>query len=467
MVRRFSRKRRMARDTADTTPIENESQLAAQLASGSKPRDAWRIGTEHEKLGFYKDGHSPVPYGGAKGIRALLEGMQALLGWEPIKDGEAIIGLADPVGGAAISLEPGGQFELSGAPLKELHQTCREVHAHLAQVRQIGDPLGIGFLGIGMSPKWRLHETPVMPKSRYKIMADYMPKVGRHGLDMMFRTCTVQVNLDFSSEADMRDKMRVGLALQPIVTALFANSPFTDGKPNGFLSYRSEIWRDTDPDRTGMLPFAFDENFGFEGYVAWALDVPMYFVVRHGRYHAMTNFTFRQFMQGLAPNDLPEPRPTVGDWKNHLSTLFPEVRLKTYLEMRGADGVPWRRLCALPAFWVGLLYDQTSLDAAKDLIRDWTAAERQALRDAVPRTALATPFRHMTVLDIAREVLSISYEGLRRRAISGNGVPDETCYLGPLEETIALKRPPAEMLLRQYETRWGRSVEPIFVEQVY
>jgi glutamate--cysteine ligase len=457
----------MARDTADLTPIESRDELAAHLESGGKPREAWRIGTEHEKLGFYKDGHSPVPYEGPKGIRALLEGMQALLGWEPIHDGDAIIGLADPVGGAAISLEPGGQFELSGAPLKSIHQTCREVHAHLAQVRQVADPLDIGFLGIGMSPKWRLSETPVMPKSRYRIMANYMPKVGTHGLDMMFRTCTVQVNLDFADEADMVDKMRVGLALQPVATALFANSPFTENKPNGFLSYRSEIWRDTDNMRAGMLPFAFEPGFGFEAYVDWALDVPMYFVTRGGRYHDMTNFTFRQFLDGMAPNDLPDPQPTMGDWKNHLSTLFPEVRLKTYLEMRGADGGPWRRLCALPALWVGLLYDSTSLDAAKDLIATWTAEERQALRDAVPRTALATPFRNRTVLDLSREVVAIARDGLQRRAVAGNGASDETAYLGPLEETLALGRSPAESLLWQYETRWGRSVEPLFEEYIY
>jgi glutamate--cysteine ligase len=457
----------MARDTADTTPIETRDQLAQHLESGNKPQGAWRIGTEHEKFGFYKDGHSPVPYQGPRGIRALLEGMQGLLGWEPIHDGEAIIGLADPIGGGAISLEPGGQFELSGAPLKSLHQTCREVNAHLAQVRQVGDPLGIGFLGVGMSPKWKLSETPVMPKSRYKIMAAYMPEVGTRGLDMMFRTCTVQVNLDFGSEADMRDKLRVGLALQPISTALFANSPFTENKPNGFLSYRSEIWRDTDNNRSGMLPIAFEDGFGFDRYVDWALDVPMYFVVRDGRYHRMTNFTFRQFMEGLAPNDLPDPYPTMGDWKNHLSTLFPEVRLKTYLEMRGADGGPWRRLVALPALWVGLLYDQTSLAAAKDIIADWTTEERQLLRDAVPRTALATPFRQRTVLDIAKDVVGLARDGLRRRAVAGNGSADETSYLWPLEETLALGRTPAENLLMQYGTRWGRSVEPLFEEYAY
>ncbi len=457
----------MARDTADSTPIEHPRELAAYLESGCKPREDWRIGTEHEKIGFYKDGHSPVPYDGPRGIRALLEGMQGLLGWEPIMDGENIIGLSDPIGGAAISLEPGGQFELSGAPLKSIHQTCREVNAHLAQVREVADPLGIGFLGIGMSPKWKLSETPKMPKRRYEIMAAYMPKVGSRGLDMMFRTCTVQVNLDFSSEADMRDKMQVGLALQPIATALFANSPFTENKSNGFLSDRSEIWRDVDPNRTGMLPIAFHDGFGFEQYVDWALDAPMYFVVRDGRYRDMTSQTFRQFMDGKVPSDLPDPKPNMGDWKNHLSTLFPEVRLKTFLEMRGADGGPWRRLCALPALWVGLLYDRTSLDAARELIATWTEEERQTLRDAVPKTALATPFRNHTVLDIARDVVGLAREGLKRRSIAGNGGENEAGYIGPLEETVALGYPPAESLLKQYQTRWGCSVEPLFEEQLY
>ena len=457
----------MARDTADLTPIEHPRELTEHLQAGCKPREDWRIGTEHEKIGFYKDGNSPVPYEGPHGIRALLEGMQALLGWEPIGDGDNIIGLSDPIGGAAISLEPGGQFELSGAPLSNIHQTCREVHAHLAQVREVADPLGIGFLGIGMSPKWRLRDTPKMPKQRYEIMAAYMPKVGTRGLDMMFRTCTVQVNLDFASEADMRDKMRVGLALQPIATALFANSPFTENAPNGFLSARSEIWRDVDADRTGMLPIAFYEGFGFERYVDWALDAPMYFVLREGRYRDMTRQTFRQFMNGEAPDDLPNPRPTMGDWENHLSTLFPEVRLKRFLEMRGADGGPWRRICALPALWVGLLYDQTSLDAAKDIVANWTEDERQTLRDAVPRTALATPFRNHTVLDIAKDMVGLARDGLRRRAIAGNGSDDEAAYLGPLEETVALGTTPAENLLRQYNTRWGHSVEPLFAEQLH
>jgi len=457
----------MARDTSDATPIENNDQLAASLAEGCKPKDQWRIGTEHEKFGFYRDGHGPVPYEGPNGVKALLEGMEGLLGWNPIHDDGKIIGLADSIGGGAISLEPGGQFELSGAPLETLHQTCREANTHLAQVRQIADPLGIGFLGLGMSPKWTRAQTPVMPKSRYDIMANYMPKVGSHGLDMMFRTCTIQVNLDFSDEADMVRKMRVGLALQPIATALFAASPFTDGKPNGFISYRAEIWRDTDNQRSGPLPFAFGDGFGFEAYCQWALDVPMYFIVRDGKYRDMTAWTFRQYLNGDARAEHPDAEPDMGDWKNHLSTLFPDVRLKTFLEMRGADGGPWRRICALPALWVGLLYDDAALDAAVELISDWSEEERIALRDDVPKLGFAAKFRNRTVLDIAKDMVEISRQGLRARGRMSSGGYDEREYLAPLEETLALGKTQSESMLHSYETRWGGSVEPVFEEWVY
>src|SRR4249919_2218763 len=374
----------MARDQVDMTPINSRDELVAWFEAGCKPKSEFRVGTEHEKLVFTVDGHRPVPYGGPRGIRALLDGMQHLLGWEPIMDGPNIIGLADVTGGGAISLEPGGQFELSGAPVETVHQTCSELMAHLAQLREIARPLGIGFLGLGMTPDWTRADMPMMPKGRYKIMTQYMPKVGSLGLDMMYRTCTVQTNLDFSSEADMVKKMRVGLALQPLATALFANSPFTEGKPNGFLSYRSHIWSDTDPHRTGMLPFVFEQGFGYERYVDYMLDVPMYFVFRDGKYIDAAGQSFRDFMAGKLPaltNDVPR----IGDWADHVTTAFPEVRLKTFLEMRGADGGPWRRLCALPAFWVGILYEAGALDAAYDLIEDWTVQEREAMRRAVPR----------------------------------------------------------------------------------
>ncbi|MFG1361114.1 glutamate--cysteine ligase [Xanthobacter pseudotagetidis] len=456
----------MARDTLDATPISSRDELVAWMEKGNKPQSAFRIGTEHEKIPFTLSRHEPVPYEGPKGIRALLEGMRMLLGWEPIMEGETIIGLADVTGGGAISLEPGGQFELSGAPLCTIHETCSELNAHLAQVREVATPLGIGFLGIGMSPKWSRSETPVMPKGRYKIMSAYMPKVGTLGLDMMFRTCTVQVNLDFSSEADMVKKMRVGLALQPIATALFANSPFTEGKPNGFLSFRSEIWRDTDNDRSGMLPFAFEDGFGFERYVDYALDVPMYFVKRGDAYVDVAGSSFRDLLAGRNAM-LPGETATLSDWVNHLSTIFPEVRLKRFLEMRGADAGPWAKLCALPAFWVGLLYDQESLDAAWELVKDWTPEERQKLRDDVPRLALAAPFRNGTARDLARRALALAEAGLKRRARLDRQGRDETRFLEPLEEAVLTGRSPAELLLEHYHTDWNGSVEPAFTALAY
>jgi glutamate--cysteine ligase len=456
----------MARDVSDATPIASRDQLVEAIASGSKPKAEWRVGTEHEKFGFYLADHSPVPYEGDRGIRRLLEAMEGLLGWHPINDGGHIIGLTDPTGQGAISLEPGGQFELSGAPLATIHQTAREVNAHLAQVRECATPLGVGFLGVGFSPKWTRRETPVMPKSRYAIMSRYMPKVGGKGLDMMFRTCTIQANLDFSDEADMVKKMRVGLALQPIVTAMFANSPFTEGKPNGFQSFRSEIWLDTDRDRTGMLPFAFERGFGFERYVDWALDVPLYFVKRGDTYHDVAGASFRDLMAGKL-DALPGEHATMSDWMNHLGTLFPEVRLKKYLEMRGADGGEGRVISAVPAFWVGLMYDSLALDAAWQIVQDWTESERQGLRNAVPLTALETPFRNRTVREIATEVVALAKAGLARRANKNREDEDETIYLAPVEETLASGKTPADRLLDEYETDWHGSIDKIFDTHAY
>ncbi|MEP0323869.1 glutamate--cysteine ligase [Bauldia litoralis] len=456
----------MARDVSDATPIVSRDQLVESLASGCKPESRWRVGTEHEKFGFYLDTCAPVPYEGPRGIRKLLEAMEGLLGWQPIYDHDKIIGLTDPTGLGAISLEPGGQFELSGAPLETVHQTCREVNGHLAQVRECATPLGIGFLGLGSSPNWTLAETPRMPKSRYDIMSRYMPKVGTRGLDMMYRTCTIQANLDFSSEADMVQKMRVAVALQPIVTALFANSPFTEGKPNGFQSWRSWVWLDTDNDRSGMVPFVFEDGFGFERYVDWALDVPMYFAKRGDTYHDVAGGDFRDLIDGNL-KELPGETATVSDWENHLTTLFPEVRLKRFIEVRGADGGPGRRICALPALWVGLFYDQASLDGAWDIVRDWTTEERQTLREAVPTTALATPFRNRTVRDIARDVIGLARAGLTRRArLNGEG-DDETMFLSSLEEIVATGETQAQTLLRQYETEWNHDIGRIYKDYAY
>jgi glutamate--cysteine ligase len=456
----------MARDQVDLTPIERRDELVGWIAQGCKPKSQFRIGTEHEKFAFTLEGRRPVPYAGARGIRALLDGMQHLLGWEPIMEGENIIGLYDVTGGGAISLEPGGQFELSGAPVETVHQTCTELMAHLAQLRDVARPLRIGFLGIGMTPDWTRADMPVMPKGRYKIMTAYMPKVGKLGLDMMYRTCTVQTNLDFSSEADMVKKLRVALALQPVGTALFANSPFTEGKPNGLLSFRSQIWRDTDPDRTGMLPWAFEQGMGFERWVDYALDVPMYFVKRGDAYLDVAGKSFRDLMAGKLP-ELPGEHATISDWANHLSTTFPEVRLKRYLEMRGSDSGPWRRLPALPAFWVGLLYDDDCLEAAWDLVKDWSAEERQTLRDDVPRQGFKAAIRGRSMLELAKECLTLAHAGLKRRDRRDAEGRDETRYLAALGDIVTRGVTPAEDMLEKFRTAWGGSVAPAYEEYAY
>ncbi|MBX9454924.1 MAG: glutamate--cysteine ligase [Rhizobium sp.] len=457
----------MARDTSDSTPVTSTDALAEYLDEGSKPEEAFRIGTEHEKFPFFRAGKAPVPYFGDAGIKTILETMQARTGWEPIMDAGNIIGLGGPSGMGAISLEPGGQFELSGAPLENLHDTCRETNQHLALVQEIAEPLGIAFLGMGGSPKWTFDETPKMPKSRYAIMTRYMPKVGTKGLDMMYRTCTIQVNLDFSSEADMRRKMQVSLKLQSLATALFASSPFTDGKPNGLKSWRGDIWTDTDNQRAGLLPFAFKPDFSFGDYVEWALDVPMYFVVRDDKYHDCTHVTFRQFMGGALKGELADWQPNMGDWTNHLSTLFPDVRLKRFLEMRGADGGPWRRICALPAFWVGLLYDHSALDAAEMLTRDWSFEEVQALRDGVPAQGLDMTFRGRSLWEVGREVVDIARAGLRARGRLNASSQDETVFLAPLDEMLAKRSTLADDMLSLWQGRWKGDIEAVFDDYQY
>jgi glutamate--cysteine ligase len=400
-------------------------------------------------------GHKKSP-----GIRQLLEGMQRF-GWQPVTEGDNIIGAT--MDGASLSLEPGGQFELSGAALKTIHETCAEVNTHLDQTRQVAGELGLGVLGLGFAPSWSLADVPVMPKGRYAIMRQYMPKVGGYGLDMMFRTCTVQVNLDFASEADMVKKLRVGLALQPVTTALFANSPFREGRPSGFLSYRAQVWTDVDNARAGMLPFAFDSGMGFERYVDYALDVPMYFVYRDGQYIDVAGKSFRDFLARKIP-EVAHITPSMSDWADHLTTIFPEVRLKSFLEMRGTDGGQWRRICGMPALWVGLLYDNVALDAAWDMVKDWTAEERQAMRDAVGKQALKTPFRNTTVHALAHRMLEISAEGLKRRAALDPGGMNEEGFLNPARELVARGYTRAEELLNNYRGVWGRDLTHLFRE---
>ena len=447
--------------TGEEPRIESRAQLVAPMQGGEKPPAAWRIGTEHEKLVFKTDDHRAPSYAEDGGIRDILLQLQEF-GWEPVEESGQVIAMSGDDG--AVSLEPAGQLELSGAALEDLHQTCAETGRHLQQVKAVGEKCGVGFLGLGMWPDKTREELPVMPKGRYDIMLRHMPRVGSLGLDMMLRTCTIQVNLDYSSEADMVHKFRTSLALQPLATALFANSPFTEGKPNGFLSYRSHIWSDTDPHRTGMLPFVFEDGFGYERYVDYMLDVPMYFVFRDGKYIDAAGQSFRDFLAGKLPA-LPGELPTESDWIDHLSTAFPEVRLKSFLEMRGADGGPWNRICALPALWVGLLYDQGALDAAWDLVKGWSMDEREALRNAVPKQALDARLPGGgTLRDLAREALRIARSGLSARARLNAGGDNETGFLEPLEEIVESGKVPAQRLLDKFHGEWGGDITRVYEE---
>ena len=453
--------------TADT-PITGRNQLVDYLASGGKPKADWRIGTEHEKFGFRLDDLRPPTFDGERGIEALLEGL-VRFGWTPVResvDGNPPRTIALVRDGASVTLEPAGQLELSGAALEDIHQTCVETGTHLNEVRQVADQLQLGFLGMGFQPKWSRADMPWMPKGRYRIMRDYMPGVGDLGLDMMTRTCTVQVNLDYADEADMVKKFRVSLALQPVATALFADSPFTEGRPNGYLSYRSHIWTDTDPDRTGMLDFVFEDGFGYERYIDYLLDVPMYFSYRDGVYVDASGKSFRKFLKGEL-DVLPGALPTLRDWSDHMTTAFPEVRLKKYLEMRGADSGPWSRLCALPAFWVGLLYDDAALDAAWDLVKDFTLEERHELRDGVPKHALKLPFRGANVRELAVEALKISVAGLRRRAALNDDGIDETRFLETLMEIAESGQTAAERKLELFHGAWKGDIDRVFGEFAY
>ena len=453
---------RTASDSNDPI-VENRDQLAVPMIKGEKPKDRWRIGTEHEKFVYRTADHRAPSYDEPGGIRDLLMALTRF-GWEPVIEGGNVIALAGSDG--TVSLEPAGQLELSGAPLENLHQTCAETGRHLKQVKEVGAELGLGFLGLGMWPDKTRAELPIMPKGRYKIMLDHMPRVGTMGLDMMLRTCTIQTNLDYASEADMVQKFRVSLALQPIATALFASSPFTEGKPNGFLSYRSHIWTDTDPDRTGQVPFIFEDGFGFERYVDYALDVPMYFVYRGGEYLNATGMSFRDFMDGKLPL-LPGEKPTMKDWEDHLTTMFPEVRLKQFLEMRGTDGGPWRRLCALPALWVGVLYDDAACAAAWELCKDWTTEDRAELMAGVAREGIKFQFKGRSVSDLAADMISIASDGLRARHRTDAFGDDERHFLSAVRLVIEDGRTPAEELLEAYETRWNGNIDTVFEEYAY
>ncbi|MEO1467439.1 MAG: glutamate--cysteine ligase [Pseudomonadota bacterium] len=445
-------------------PIEGRDDLAGYLAKGCKPREDWRIGTEHEKFGYCVDTHKPLPYDGERSIRAVLEGLRDRYGWAPLTEGGHIIGLEKD--GANVSLEPGGQLELSGAPLQTIHETCDEVNAHLAEVRSVAEGIGVGFMGLGAAPEWSHEAMPMMPKGRYRLMTEYMGRVGTHGTQMMYRTCTVQVNLDFATEADMVQKLRVALALQPVATALFAASPFFEGKVNGYQSWRSRIWQDLDADRTGTLPWVFEDGMGFERWVDYALDVPMYFVYRDGQYIDARGQSFRDFLDGRLPA-LPGEIPTLSDWGDHLTTLFPEARIKKFIEMRGADGGPWRRLCALPALWVGLIYDQGALDAAWDLCKGWTAEEREKLRRDAAQFGLKAEIRGRSMQSLATEVLDIAEAGLKARARASAFDRDEAHFLNAIREIATSGQTPADELLAKYHGEWGGDLSRIYADYSY
>ena len=447
-------------------PIESFNQLANLLEQGNKPKADWRIGTEHEKFGYCKDTLKALPYEGERSIQSILQGLRDQFNWAPVEEGGHLIGLTKD--GGNVSLEPGGALELSGAPLETIHETCDEVNVHLREVKEIADKIGVGFIGLGAAPIWQHEDVGLMPKGRYQLMDAYMGEVGTMGRTMMRRTCTVQVNLDFASEADMVQKFRVALALQPVATALFANSPFFEGKVNGHKSWRARVWRDLDADRTGMLPFVFEDGMGFQRYVDYALDVPMYFVYRDGKYINALGQSFRDFLKGQLPA-LPGEMPTLNDWADHLTTIFPEARIKQFIEMRGADGGPWRRLCALPAFWVGLLYDQSSLDAAWDLVKSMDAETRDAMRIAASVDGLQAEVSGIKMMDLARQAVDISKAGLAARAWTGAGsmVPDETHFLNALQDSLETGQAPADELLAHYYSDWEGDLTRIYEDYSY
>ena len=450
-----------------STIIKDVGQLVEWIAKGAKPAADWRIGTEHEKFLFHRDSLRPVAYDGDSGVEAMLNALCKVIGDKatPIIEKGKIIGLKDGDGGS-VSLEPGGQLELSGAPLSNLHQTCAETGRHLRHMRAVSSALGVGMLGIGFQPKWRRDDISWMPKGRYQIMRNHMPKVGTMGLDMMLRSCTVQVNLDYADEADMRRKFRTSLALQPIATALFANSPFKDGKPSGWLSGRAHVWTDTDNARCGVPSCVFDPHFGYEQWIDYILDVPMYFLHRGEDYVDVAGKSFRDYLAGTLAGFEGEP-PQMADFEDHITTAFPEVRLKQYLEMRGADSGSWANICALPAYWVGLLYCDEALAEAEDLVRDVGADDVMAARLSVAKDGLRGKLGAHDVATLAKKTIDIASKGLRNRGIFDDGGDDESGFLQPLRKVIATQKTPAEVMLDLYHGEWAEDIDQVFASNQY
>ena len=390
-----------------TQPLISVEELIADLAAGETPRADWRVGTEHEKIGIYADTRERVPYEGKRGIGALLGRIAKADGWDPVTEAGNVIALLKD--SASITLEPGGQLELSGAPLVTAAQTCSEFNRHVDLVKRESRDFGIEWLALGIDPFHSVDATPRMPKARYGIMRDYLPTRGTSGLLMMHSTATVQANYDYADESDMVAKMQMALACSPITSALFANSPISEGRANGYISKRVEIWRDVDPDRCGILPFVFRDDFGYRDYIEWVLDVPMFFVVRDHRYLPAKGMTFRDFLRS-GFDGVPAMR---ADWNLHLTTVFPEVRLKRYIEVRGADCVPRESICAYPTLWKGLLYDDDACTAAWDLVRGWTAEDRNEALSTAARHGLSGRVGNRAMRDLAQELVEISASGLR------------------------------------------------------
>lgn len=445
----------------DALPLERLDQLLEHFERGAKPRSAWHIGTEHEKVAVDRRTGRAVPFSGGRGVEAVLRQLAERFGWEPHEERGRVIALSRP--GGDITLEPGGQLELSGRQCATLHEAAAELDEHVREITAVGDGLDIAFLGLGIQPISTVEEIEWVPKARYGIMGPYMLRVGRLGQRMMKQTATVQVNLDYESEADAMRKMRVAMGLGPVINAIFASSPISDGRPNGFLSYRGHIWTDTDPARCGMLPFLFEPRASFAAYVEWALDAPMYFVKRGGDYRDMTGIPFRRFWRDGAAG----LRATVGDFALHLSTLFPDVRLKTYIELRTTDGQPPEAALALPAIAKGVLYDDDCLFAAWDLVKDWSWEERLRLRDDVHRAALRAPLRRYQVQDVARELVAIAEEGLRRQACRDQRGQDERVYLEPARDVVQRGKTLAENLLERWEGEWDHDAARLVAHTAY
>ena len=445
--------------------IQKKSELISYFYEGCKPPSQWKVGTEHEKFPFHIQSHTPVSYDEENGIKVFLTNLLSL-GGEAICEKNNIIGIQYQ-DGSTITLEPGGQLELSGAPLETIHETCLEVHDHLNKVKKASEPLSIGFFGMGAHPATHKQNTPIMPKSmRYTYMREHFPTKGIHGTDMMLNTCTVQANYDFSSEEDMSKKVRVAMALQPIVTALFACSPFWEGHPTPYKSFRSHIWKHTDPDRCGILPFVFDTGFGFESYTDYALNVPLFTIKRNNNIIKATHYTFQDFMDGKIV-EIDGELPTIQDWEEHLTTLFPEVRIKKYIEMRGADCGPSKAICALPAFWTGLLYNGDALDQAYEYIQSWTYDQVNELSHDVSTKGLQAQIKNKSTLEVAKDILDISISGLRKRKKLNTHQLDETIYLDPLLWTCQIGKTPAEEILKLYYDKWGQNIDHIYAHMAY